>query len=327
MRHANSNLPAIFSQHSTSPTTTMSLKTPDPLAGLDSIDWSRLNHAYGPADDVPLILRELQSTDPEVYKTALDACWSNIYHQGSRYSASVAAIPFLYALLDSPATNDRETLLFLILSLAIGHPDWAVPNGIDIQDWERRLAVMDPEDRGHAMHELKAYEAVELGLSSVMRCLDEDSATMRANAAHALAFFPRQSGPSGIALLDLLSREESDSVRGTIVLALAILFIRADDISEKRNVIEKIREHYTAPSIREAPDDIFSWSCAVALLILDSEEDGLAETVHRVRVDEAYMSKLESTIDPDSWFPFALLDLRDLAKSVLENHQKAAANS
>ncbi|KAJ4094219.1 hypothetical protein NW760_014341 [Fusarium oxysporum] len=287
----------------------MSSQNTDPLAGLDSIDWSRLNHAYGPADDVPLILRELQSRDPEVYKTALDACWSNIYHQGTRYSASVAAIPFLYALLDSPATEDRETLLCLIVK------------------WERRLAVMDPEDRGHAMQELKAYEAVELGLSSVMRCLDEDSASMRANAAHALAFFPRQSGPSRVALLDLLSRETNDNVRGTIVLALAILFVRADDVSEKRNVIEKIQEYCRAPSIREAPDDIFTWSCAVALLMLDSEEDGLAETLQRVRVDEAYMSKLESTIDPNSWFPFAILDLRDLTKSVLENHQNEAAGS
>ncbi|KAL7756434.1 hypothetical protein ACKLNR_013427 [Fusarium oxysporum f. sp. zingiberi] len=280
----------------------------DPLAGLDSIDWSRLNHAYGPADDVPLILRELQSRDPEVYKTAFDACWSNIYHQGTRYSASVAAIPFLYALLDSPATKDRETLLYLIVSLAIGHPNWAVPNGIDIHEWERRLAVMDPEDRGHAMQELMAYEAVELGLSSVTRCLDEDSASMRANAAHALAFFPRQSGPSRVALLDLRSRETNDNVRGTIVLALAILFVRADDVLEKRNVIKKIQEYYTAPSIREAPDDIFTWPCAVALLMLDSEEDGLAETLQRVRVDEAYMSELESTIDPNSWFPFAILE-------------------
>ncbi|RKK93861.1 hypothetical protein BFJ68_g15398 [Fusarium oxysporum] len=305
----------------------MSPQNTDPLAGLDSIDWSRLNHAYGPADDVPLILRELHSRDPEVYKTALDACRSNIYHQGTRYSASVAAIPFLYALLDSPATEDRETLLYLIVSLAIGHPNWVVPNGIDIQEWERRLAVMDPEDRGHAMQELKAYEAVELGLSSVMRCLDEDSASMRANAAHALVFFPRQSGPSRVALLDLLSRETNDDVRGTIVLALAILFVRADDVSEKRNVIEKIKEYCTAPSIREVPDYIFTWSCAVALLMLDSEEDGLAETLQRVRVDEAYMSKLESTIDPNSWFPFAILDLRDLTKSVLENHQKEAAGS
>ncbi|KAF5710926.1 hypothetical protein FMUND_9277 [Fusarium mundagurra] len=290
----------------------------DPLAGLDSIDWSHLMHAYGPADDVPHILRELQSTDPDVYKTALDSCWSNIYHQGTRYSASVAAIPFLYGLLDSPAIKDRETILVLIVSLAIGHPDWAVPNGIDVQEWEKRIAGMEPPNRDYAMHELKAYEAVEHGLASMVRCLSEDSASLRANAAHALAFFPRHSDASVTALLDLLSRETSDNVRGTIVLSLAILFVRADDDSEKGTVIEKIQEYYAASSAPEV-DDIFSWSCAAALLILGSKKDGLVETVQRVLADEAYLSKLESSIDSTCWFPFAILGLRELANSILEN--------
>ncbi|PNP76107.1 hypothetical protein FNYG_10665 [Fusarium nygamai] len=299
----------------------MSPENTDPLAGIDSIDWSKLNHAYGPADDVPHILRELQSTNPDVYKTALDSCWSNIYHQGTRYSASVATIPFLYALLDSQATKDREIILFLIVNLAIGDPDWAVPNGINIQEWEERIASMEPPNRGYALHERKAYEAVEMGLSSMIRCLDEDSASLRANAAHALAFFPRHSDASTIALLDLLSRETSDNVRGTIVLSLAILFVWSKDDSEKRNVIEKIQEYYAPSSNREA-DDIFKWSCVAALLILGSKEDGLVETVQRVHVDEAYLSKLESSIDSNSWFPFATLGLRELATSILGSHQK-----
>ncbi|KAG5795735.1 hypothetical protein H9Q69_005204 [Fusarium xylarioides] len=296
----------------------MSSENTDPLTGIDSIDWPHLSHAYGPADDVPHILRELQSTNPDVYKTALDSCWSTIYHQGTRYSASVAAIPFLYALLDSPATKDREVILYLIVSLAIGNPDWAVPNGIDIQEWEERIAGMEPPNRDYAMHELNAYEAVERGLSSMVRCLDENSASLRANAAHALAFFPRHSDASVIALLDLLSRETSDNVRGTIVLALAILFTRTDEDSEKRNVIEKIQEYYAASSAPEA-DDIFSWSCAAALLILGSKKDALAETVQRVLADEAYLSKLESSIDSTCWFPFATFGLRELANSILKN--------
>ncbi|KAF5576006.1 hypothetical protein FPCIR_12852 [Fusarium pseudocircinatum] len=299
----------------------MSPEDSDTLAGLDSINWSHLNHAYGPADDVPRILGELQSTNPDVYKTALDTCWSNIYHQGTRYSASVGAILFLCALLDIPATKDREVILFLIVSLAIGDPDWAVPNGIDIQEWESRIARMEPPNRGYAMYELKAYEAVEQGLSSTVRCLNEDSASLRANAAHALAFFPRHSDSSRLALLDLLSRETSDNVRGTIVLSLAILFVRADDDSEKRHVIERIQGYY-APSTNLEADDIFKWSCVAALLILGSKEDGLVETVQRVRADKAYLSKLESSIDSSSWFPFGTLGLRELATSMLENHQK-----
>ncbi|KAI7762615.1 hypothetical protein LZL87_008961 [Fusarium oxysporum] len=240
----------------------MSPENADPLAGLDSVDWSQLSHAYGPADDVPRLLKDLQSTDPEVYKRAFDKCWSNIYHQGSRYSASVEAVPFLYAALDSSATKDRESLLHLITSLAI--------------------------------------------------------ASMRANAAHALAFFPRQSAASRVALLDRLSGETNNNVSATIVLALAVLFARGDDDSEKRDLINKIQEYHGASPVREASNDIVKWSCAAALFILGSRENGLAETVHRGRVDKADVDKLESTLDQDSWFPFASLNLRDPSKSVLE---------
>ncbi|WKT51395.1 Armadillo-like helical [Fusarium oxysporum f. sp. vasinfectum] len=298
----------------------MSLEYTDPLAGLDSIEWSQLSHAYGPADDVPRLLKDLKSTDPEVYKTAFNKCWSNIYHQGSRYSASVEAVPFLYALIDSPATKDPESLLYLIVSLAIGHPDWAVPNGIDIQNWEKSIAEIEsPAYCDRATQGFKAYEAVERGLSSIVRCLGEDSASMRANPAHALAFFPRHSAVSRVALLDLLSRETNNNVSVTIVLALAVLFARVEDDVEKQNLIDKIQEYYAASPIRKTSDDIVGWSCAVALFILGSKEDGLAETLQRVRVDKTYVDKLESTLDQDSWFPFSLLNLCDLAMSMLEN--------
>ncbi|KAI1032485.1 hypothetical protein LB503_012667 [Fusarium chuoi] len=304
----------------TSPPTTMPLKNADPLAGLDSIDWSQLSHAYGSADDVPQLLEDLQSTDPEVYKTAFTKCWSNIYHQGSRYSASVEAIPFLYALLDSPATKDRESLLYLITSLAVGQPDWSVPNGIDINNWEKSIAEIEkPEYHDRAMQGFKTYEAVERGLSSIIRCLDEDSASMRANAAHALAFFPRQLATSKVALLDRLSGETNNNVSATAVLALAVLFAREDDDSEKKDLIKKIQEYHAASPIREAFEDIVGWSCDVALFILCSKEDGLAETVQHVNEDKTYVDKLESTLDQDVWFPFALLNLRDLAKSVLKS--------
>ncbi|SCO90321.1 uncharacterized protein FRV6_14449 [Fusarium oxysporum] len=229
----------------------------DPLAGLDSIDWSQFSHAYGPADNVPRLLKDLQSTDPKVYKTAFDKCWSNIYHQGSRYSASVEAVPFLYALIDSPATKDHESLLYLIVSLAIDHPDWAIPNGIAIQNWEKGIAEIEkPEYRDRATQGFKAYQTVEQGLSSIVRFLDEDSASMRANAAHALAFFPLQSAASRVALLDLLSRETNNNVSATIILALAVLFARVDDDSEKRYVIGKIQEYHATSPVRKASDDI-----------------------------------------------------------------------
>ena len=49
-------------------------------------------HAYGAADDVPALLRELISAPPD---EALSELWNNICHQGSVYSATPYAVPFL----------------------------------------------------------------------------------------------------------------------------------------------------------------------------------------------------------------------------------------
>ena len=76
------------------------------LEGLDTIDWSSLTHAYGPATDVPELLRSLLSEDAEVRMQACADLHEKIWHQGHVYSASSAAIPFLFELLTSPGQHD-----------------------------------------------------------------------------------------------------------------------------------------------------------------------------------------------------------------------------
>ncbi|KAF4422235.1 hypothetical protein F53441_14292 [Fusarium austroafricanum] len=310
----------------------MSNSATDPLAGLESIDWSKLAHAYGPADDVPQFLRDLRSSDPEVYGAAYEECWSTIYHQGSRYSASEAAVPFLYSLLDHPDTQDRENLLDLITNLAVGYTDWSVPNGIDVTKWEKQFldgnndgnedeSDDDSDDENddesdsqvQALHEFKTYEAVERGLSSIIRCLEDQSPGMRMTAAHSLSFFPRHSETSVEALFDRLSREISSPVRGTMVLAIAILFAKVNDDSKKSSATKKLQDLYEASNT----DELFTWSCAMALIILGSTQEKFVEKTKRTLTNEAYVAELESLVDPDSGFPFAMPDLRDLAEAVV----------
>ena len=66
------------------------------LDGLDEIDWSSLRRAYGSAADVPSQLRALLSDDRKLRDDAIGALFSKIYHQGTVYPASSAALPFLY---------------------------------------------------------------------------------------------------------------------------------------------------------------------------------------------------------------------------------------
>lgn len=95
----------------------------DPLAGLEQVDWARLHHAYGPADDVPAQLRALLSGSPEIRGRALGALTGNIYHQGTRWQASGHALPFLAALVDHGRTPDRPAVLSVLRAVALGDRD------------------------------------------------------------------------------------------------------------------------------------------------------------------------------------------------------------
>ncbi len=89
------------------------------LADLDLIDWSELEHAYGEAADVPDLLRSLDG-NPEAFGDLLGA----LCHQGHRYSASAAAVPFLAGLVSK--TDDPPFVLSVLMSLgylAIGEDD------------------------------------------------------------------------------------------------------------------------------------------------------------------------------------------------------------
>ncbi|WP_345567415.1 HEAT repeat domain-containing protein [Streptomyces plumbiresistens] len=84
---------------------------------LDGVDWSSMGHAYGPADDVPVWLREMGSPDPEVREKAFGNFYGAAHHQGDVYPCTAASLPFLFALADDPATPDRASVVALLLSI------------------------------------------------------------------------------------------------------------------------------------------------------------------------------------------------------------------
>jgi hypothetical protein len=95
----------------------------DPLSGLDHVDWAGLHHAYGPADDVPALLRALLSGEAEDRGRAQYELTGNVYHQGTRWQASSHVIPFLTALVDHRETPDRSGVLALLRAVALGDRD------------------------------------------------------------------------------------------------------------------------------------------------------------------------------------------------------------
>ncbi|MDC0674178.1 HEAT repeat domain-containing protein [Nannocystis radixulma] len=169
------------------------------LGNLDAIDWKSLRHAYGEASDVPKLIRALVSDHPGKREGALDALFSTIWHQGTVYSASPAAVPFLVELLDADAQEDLPAILELLAHLATGTPDEdedapsnaataareAVARGLPI--YVRRLGHPEPAVRVAAAYLLGLF-AVDEARAPLRAVVEDDSEpAVRAVAAFALA--------------------------------------------------------------------------------------------------------------------------------------------
>jgi hypothetical protein len=84
------------------------------MLSLDSPEWNSLHHAYGTAEDIPPLLRQLRALpssadDAEPWFTL----WSALAHQGDVYPASFAAVPHVVAALaQDPPRADHSYFQF-----------------------------------------------------------------------------------------------------------------------------------------------------------------------------------------------------------------------
>lgn len=115
------------------------------LQGLDRIDWNTLHHAYGPATDVPDLLRALVEPAPgagdrDVFEQVTWELWGNVFHQGSVWQVSATVVPFLEEILrDGPdEARLQEFLVSYLHHLAMGYPEDMFPEPLDIERLERQ---------------------------------------------------------------------------------------------------------------------------------------------------------------------------------------------
>ncbi|MFJ6167157.1 hypothetical protein ACIQH6_18705 [Micromonospora orduensis] len=225
------------------------------LDGLDDIDWARLGHAYGAADDVPGQLRALLSPDPATRDEALGDLYTNVFHQGNRFEASAYAVPFLLEMLADAATPDPAAVLGLLSALAIGFDEGVLPDGFPVAEYRRAaeggrelLAAKPPPwtgtdesekeyveytyveslsaaDQGRlwAYVELASYDAVRAGVPLFRTLLTHADPGVRTVAAYALAWFPEEAEGSVSALaeaIDAVAAPGAESTSGEVATML-----------------------------------------------------------------------------------------------------------
>lgn len=123
------------------------------LNGLDRIDWAGLQHAYGPAADTPAALRAIALGGRSQAAQALAKLADTLCHQGTRYTATVAAIPYIVELTQrrGPCVSG---LLHLLRDIAAPTCDQILQQGVTEQQFQHQAAqaeaAQSAADRDHA---------------------------------------------------------------------------------------------------------------------------------------------------------------------------------
>ncbi|MFJ5711030.1 PBS lyase [Streptomyces sp. NPDC093105] len=191
------------------------------LTGIEEVDWASLGHAYGPADDVPALLRGLASPDPAEREAGLDGMYGAVHHQGDVYDSTLACIPFLLELVADPAVQDRGGIVELLTSIG----------GIELDDEDDDLdgpAGTGVDDDGFvpAANFAMAAAAVAAGADVFLGLVDDADPEVRLAAPVALASLHPDPARVLTLLRERLTVEPDTEVRLALVEAVGRIALR-----------------------------------------------------------------------------------------------------
>ena len=205
------------------------------FGGIDDIDWSSLTHAYGPADDVPGLLRSLNSPNEKTRKDAIYELFGNIWHQGTVYEATIYAVPYLIELLASPEAEDKSVIACLLASIADGYGYLEVhaqPASFEA-DWQSILAKQGKDLQTEMADESattnRVREAAKISLPVITPFLSDSDPETRGSVALALSRFPEFADVNLPLLVNALDKETESETLNAI-----------------REAIDRLKEQETA---------------------------------------------------------------------------------
>ena len=227
------------------------------LEGLDKIRWDRLEHAYGSAQDVPELIKQLATAEGDPWENddhPLRTLFTNIWHQCSTYEATAFAVPFLVELSASQSTPCRSEILMLLASIATGVPRLRPPGG---------------SRRKESPHVNRARQEVVRHESIFVKLLHDGDVKVRAGAAHVLGSFPERASSYSAPLREAILHESNDLMRAGMLLCLGSLRDSSENsiqLLEQKFRSSAQRTEQTAAAIAiawirgaKAPDHVISF--------------------------------------------------------------------
>lgn len=197
----------------------------DMLDTLDDVCWSKLRHAYGAADDVPGLIRALNSASKKERGDAIFQLYGNIWHQGTVYEATAHAVPFLLELVSSQQTPDRHEILSLLGSIAEGSSFIAVHKNLP----HRKGMYDEASERTELEWVADARSAVRSGWNIVKSCFSAQDHQTCAAAAYVLSRYSEASAEVVKLLSGRFAAATKDHLLRTGLMMLAKDLIRPGD--------------------------------------------------------------------------------------------------
>lgn len=229
------------------------------LPGLNDVDWAQLEHAYGEAEDTPKWLQVLYraacsdaDADNDEVNAAFAELDASVTHQGSRYTASQAAVPFVYAVLDAAAQKHhtlRAELLTFLGILAVGSPKYWLPSRADTVEWRasaaERQAPSWPDD------EMERREAFLAAAEKEAKVIGDWSEYRRQEFRVEVMTEPEQMAATSLAELGTY-----DAVRAGLASVYKCLSDRDGDYPNVRSEAAFLLALFPEPGTVEASEEV-----------------------------------------------------------------------
>ncbi|WP_346533197.1 hypothetical protein [Micromonospora sp. DPT] len=229
------------------------------------VDWSSVSHAYGPATEVPGLLRAIRSGSQEVRQRAYSDLVELLVDQGAQFEASATVAPYLIEIVADPAAPDRFAACQVLATIAVGDesswlndpvdPSWrrsevkrraqmslkeleeehrawinSAPNEKARDERARAATWGDVEgERDAERWAMEAYDAVRAGVPVYVRALEAPDKAVRLYAAYLLAWFPEDVETISPALTRLIREEPNPIVAATACVAAGLAGARGDE--------------------------------------------------------------------------------------------------
>jgi hypothetical protein len=185
---------------------------------VDAVPWETLEHAYGPASDLPPLLEKATAAKGRTLYEILGELCSRVLHQGTIYNASPPVVGVLIEML--PDAEPREkAMLYGLLAAFADSARMAIEDG----PAPPSCAGGTPEDGAAIRKELvDARRVFELDLA-------QPNAQIRAQTAELLTAFADADRASANLVRDRYRTEDELQVRYTILHGLTRIRTSFDD--------------------------------------------------------------------------------------------------